>query len=384
MAPSLIPLLLSSSLGLLLLFSPPVTGLEARGQSYDLQVETVSRALVREGGESKVVVTLTFTASIQPQTEWSRSGPNGETVYLNGTELTFSGGRGQARVTLARYEARAVFLDIGYLDTHYLTIFIRIRAPFNLTQTLNTVLSAISPGYDLIYDPGEGFQMNAFVPKHIAENFTWAHVMDDPEREYDVRLSSCYVDQTSGKVRSSVDTSHYSDMSKFLQYTRTYEENGARWQLDFTTAAEDISGYFRFFTLYQLDGYSWKSMEMSASLVTEIWEVVDVKVHNASTPGPFPDHYAYVGDSYRGSERCSKGRDCTLYCYGYGNNVTQATIYKEDTGESPGQLFADYENSNHVVFHIRFPTSGDYTGNYVCQVDTADGATAQSVITVQS
>ncbi|KAL8592579.1 hypothetical protein ACOMHN_030264 [Nucella lapillus] len=208
-----------------------VTGLETRGQSYDLQVETVSRALVREGGESKVVVTLTFTASIQLQTKWSRTGSNGETVILkgmpcyrviecaserHGADLQWWTRSGSRHPGSLRGQDRVAG---HWLPGHSLPD--RILASFNLTQTLNTTLSAISPGYDLIYEPGESFEVNAFVPKHIAENFTWSHILGDPERDYNLKLLSCYVDQTSGKVLSSVDYTHDPDMSKFLQ--------GHRW-----------------------------------------------------------------------------------------------------------------------------------------------------------
>ncbi|XP_076455730.1 uncharacterized protein LOC143290273 [Babylonia areolata] len=369
-------LILRSSACLLCLASllPHVEGVEARGQPYDLQIQQVSRVVTRVDDDLMMTVTVDFTASTQPQTEWTYAGPDHGTAYLTeGTQVTFSEGVGQAIATSR--PIFLLFLKIGDFDRHTLELFIRFGFPFNTTQTLNTVLTSVSPGYDITYSHGESFQVTASVPRNVADNFNWS---PKPLSEgLDLRLKSCYMDQNTRRVLSSVDYLRDPNTSRFLKSNITYGDQGANWELNFTTARRDINGYFRFFTFNEHISYRDDSPE---KFIEEIWERVDVRVHNGSTPGPFPVGYAYIKSS-PSSKDCTEGEKCRLYCYGFANDIDDVSIVK-DGGGPAGTLQTSFRNSDHVLFQTSFTATGDFTGNYTCRLRSRDGATASATVRV--
>ncbi|KAK7092358.1 uncharacterized protein [Littorina saxatilis] len=352
-------------------------------QAYDLQIVSVSREVSED--RAQMTLTLEFTASEEPEVKWSFVNWDiGREVYISeNTNLDFSNGHGTARLLFT--PERQVHVQIGNFNTHFAELILRLQESnyrLNYTQVLNSEKTLVSPGYDFTYSPGESFDVELTVPKHIAKDFTWSRWPNLDLTNIDI--ASCYVDPHSGKIKAKVDYLDFPDMSSFLTEEQTFSDESATVRLSFATEGENINGYFRIVSDSHFDSNE------DPNLVAEMSETIFISVHDDTTPGPFPTGFSAVRislyDKYYGVE-CSRDKPTcdALLCFGYSNDIASTKVFKKEAGsrrEIPVTK-AVYKTQNSVMFGAMLDTSGDFEGEYVCQITSRDGSEAEITVEVE-
>uniref|UniRef100_W4VS00 Uncharacterized protein n=1 Tax=Conus geographus TaxID=6491 RepID=W4VS00_CONGE len=258
-------------------------------------------------------LTADFEADSRPEAQWWLYGHYDVLDPPSGSILTYGHDptnpmKGSATLTLSKDDAvkGVLFLSLGDLDSHFFELEWNLGGTDDLNVQLDLPLSTVSPGTDLAYNSGKAIYLTIAVKEHRGETdfgpYFNVYLSGDViyDRVWFFRYMGRPVFEESDESKNGVTTT----------------------SVKFLTDRYPISGIF--------SGKLYGILNHANAPVTRLIEHFTVKVHAASTAGPFPDNAVVA--RHEDPTICSRdvSYQCYLGCTGFGNDLDSVKIYQED------------------------------------------------------